>query len=198
MKRRCLKCATWSIVGVFALTAILNLCVVFAGRSRVYTDIERVPKRNVAVVLGTDLIRRDGSTNVHFLYRVDSAARVYLAGKANTLLVSGSKNNKGFNEVLGMQRALLARGIPAQAILLDFEGSRTFESARRGHETFHLQKVLIITDDFHAARSIFLFHHFGIDAVAFCSGTEPLGYWYARYRIREYFARVKAVMDTIF
>jgi SanA protein len=130
MKRLRLKYAAGAVVSTFALMALMNLYIVLSTTHRIYTDIESLPKRKVGLVLGTDLMRPDGSTNLHFLNRVDSAALVYLSGKANSLLISGSTNNQGFNEVLGMQRALLAKGIPARAMLLDFDGNRTFESAR--------------------------------------------------------------------
>lgn len=150
------------------------------------------------MVLGTDLLRTDGSTNVHFLNRTDAAAKVYASGKIKSLIISGSKNNKGFNEVLGMERVLVSKGVPEKAMTLDFEGVRTLESVRHARQIFHLQKVLIITDDFHAPRSIFLCRHYGLDAVAFVSGKEPMDIWYYRHRLREFFARVKAVIDTCF
>jgi SanA protein len=198
LKRKFLKYVILACLLFIAITAGINLYVVESTKSSIFARIEQLPGGRVGLLLGTDFLRRDGSTNLHFLNRVDSAAKVYASGKVKTLIISGSKNNKGFNEVLGMQKALESRGVPKETMILDFEGNRTLESVRHASQDFHLQKVLIITDDFHASRSIFLCRHFGIDAAAFSSGKEPLDHWYFQHRLREYFARVKAVIDTIF
>ncbi|HEY3863873.1 MAG TPA: ElyC/SanA/YdcF family protein [Verrucomicrobiae bacterium] len=176
----------------------INLYIIESAKSRIFTRIEQLPGGQVGLLLGTDLMRSDGSTNMHFLNRVDSAAKACLAGRVKLLIVSGSTNNKGFNEVLGMQKALEARGVPKEIMRLDFKGDRTLESARHARRGFHLTNVLIITDGFHAPRSIFLCRHFGMDATAYYSGNESRDHWYYRHRLREYFARVKAVMDIIF
>jgi SanA protein len=203
MPPRALKQRVWKFLigGVFAFFTItlgINLYIIGTTKSSIFTSIEQLPRTEFALLLGTDLLRADGSTNVHFVNRTDSAARVYAAGKARSLIVSGSKDNKGFNEVLGMEQALISKGVPEKALILDFEGVRTIESARHASQTFHLQKVLIITDGFHAPRSIFLCRSFSLDAVAFVSGNEPVNIWYYKHRLREYFARVKAVIDTSF
>jgi len=198
-----LKAKIWkflirAVFGFLTITFGINFYIIVSTKSSVFTRIEQLPSREVGLVLGTDLLRTDGSTNVHFLNRTDAAAKVYASGKIKSLIISGSKNNKGFNEVLGMERVLVSKGVPEKAMTLDFEGVRTLESVRHARQIFHLQKVLIITDDFHAPRSIFLCRHYGLDAVAFVSGKEPMDIWYYRHRLREFFARVKAVIDTCF
>jgi SanA protein len=80
---------------------------------------------------------------------------------------------------------------------LDFEGARTWDTLRRAREVYHLQHVLVITDAFHASRAIFLCQHFGIEAIAYCPGHDPLGYWSVRSNVREYLARIKSVLDAL-
>jgi SanA protein len=203
LRPRILKAKIWKYLirgslGFFVITLAMNLYIVQSTQSSIFTRIEQLPSGEIGLVLGTDFLRSDGSTNVHFLNRTAAAAKLYASGKVKSLIISGNKDNKGFNEVLGMKKVLLFEGVPEKAMTLDFEGVRTLESARHARQTFHLQKVLIITDDFHAPRSIFLCRHFGIDTVAFVSGKEPMDIWYFKHRLREYFARVKAVIDTCF
>ena len=160
-------------------------------------QISQVPQREFGLVLGTDLLRFNGLTNLHFLNRTANAAEIYLAGKASRLLISGNKNDRGFNEVAGMETELRAKGVPPEVLVLDFEGNTTWESARRAKDVYHLQKIIIITDAFHAPRSIFLCRHFGIDAVAYCPDKEPFGFWFMRYHVREWLARVKAFCEVV-
>jgi SanA protein len=171
--------------------------MILSSKNCVFDRIVDLPQREIELVLGTEPVRPDGSVNQHFLNRTDAAAKVFLAGKATNVLISGNKNNRGFNEVLEMQDRILAKGVPESAIKLDFDGNRTFESVRRATEIYHLKKIILITDSFHAPRSIFLCKHFGIDAIAYCPGRDPFGYWPVRYSVKEYFARLKAVFDVI-
>ena len=183
---------------IFFGTLAINLFMVGSTHASIFNRIDKLPDSDAAILMGTDLVRSDGSTNVHFINRTDAAAKLFLAGKVKRLLISGNPNNKKFNEVLEMQKVLLDRGIPENAIALDSGGIRTWETARRANRVYHIQNAIIVTDNFHAYRSLFLCRHFGIEAVAFCSVEEPANYWFWRHRIREYFARVKAVWDIAF
>jgi len=82
-------------------------------------------------------------------------------------------------------------------MVLDFDGDSTWKSVRDAREIYHLQKIIVVTDAFHAPRSVFLCRHFGIDAVAFCCGEEPFGLWSLRYHAREWLARVKAAFQVL-
>jgi len=182
---------------LFTVVSGVNLYIIFSTRNCIVNQIANLPQTEFALVLGTEPVRPDGSTNLHFLKRTDAAAKIYLAGKAKSLLISGSKNNRGFNEVLEMKKQILADGVPESSLELDFDGTRTWESIRRSAEVYHLKKIIVITDAFHAPRAIYLCKHFGIDAIAYCPPKDPFGYWSVRYSVKEYFARAKAVLDIL-
>ena len=195
--KKCLRISL--IVGgmLFATTLVINLYIICSTKNRVFYQISDLPQRDVELVLGTEPVRPDGSTNLHFLKRTDAAVKIYLAGKAKTLLISGSKNNRGFNEVLEMKNRIVTNGVPESVLQLDFDGNRTWESVRRAKEVYHLQKIIVVTDAFHAPRALFLCRHFGIDAVVYCPEKDPFGYWAVRYQVKEYFARLIAVFDIL-
>ncbi|HSY18664.1 MAG TPA: ElyC/SanA/YdcF family protein [Candidatus Acidoferrales bacterium] len=182
---------------LLAMTAAINLYIIRSTRNQICSEIRSLPQREFALLLGTEPVRPDGTTNLHFLNRTDAAARIYQAEKVTALLISGSKNNRGFNEVLEMKNRIVTNGVPESALQLDFEGSRTWESVRRARDVYHLQKIIVVTDAFHAPRALFLCRHFGIEAVAYCPGKVPFGYWSVRYQVKEYFARLIAVFDIL-
>jgi len=189
------KWVLWTAVGLLAGMVGINGFILVTTKSCLYRDVQQLPARENGLLLGTDALRRDGTTNVHFVNRVNSAVLVLKLGKIKHLIISGDRNNRGFNEVQGMQRELIAHGVSKDVLTLDFEGFRTWESARRAREVYHLNRIVVITDEVHAPRSVFLCRHFGMDAVAFCGRSEPNSWWAWRYRFRECLARVKAVMD---
>jgi vancomycin permeability regulator SanA len=96
-----------------------------------------------------------------------------------------------------MKNRILAKNVPASALLLDFDGTKTFDSILHARQVYHLGKLIVITNAFHAPRALYFCRHFGIDAVAYCPDKETFGIWCVRYQVREYFARLKAVWDVL-
>jgi SanA protein len=188
--------------------AVLSLCVVapFAVwlvnewithrvAVRVFASVATVPARDVALVLGTSAHTAGGYRNPHFDHRMDAAAALYHAGKIRHLILSGDNHIKAYDEPSDMRAALLERGIPDTAMTLDYAGFRTLDSVARAKAVFLQPRITIISDDFHVARALFLAEAYGVDAIAFTS--RPVPELYARKTIwREYFARVKAVLDV--
>ena len=78
---------------------------------------------------------------------------------------------------------------------LDYAGFRTLDSVVRAKKVFGQSQVTLITDDFHAARSVFLARRQGLEAVAYCS-EKVATRRSARSRVREIGARVKAALDV--
>jgi SanA protein len=173
-------------VVIFMTTSGINLFIIYSARNYIFERIEALPAQQFELVLGTEPIQPDGSINLHFLNRTKAAAKVYQAGKAKEVLISGNKNNRGFNEVLEMKNKMLAENIPISALVLDFDGTRTFESIRRAKTVYHLQKVILITNAFHAPRALYYCRHFKIDAVAYYPDKDLFGFWSVRYHVREY------------
>ncbi len=152
---------------------------------RVITSANRLPFNEVGLVLGTSKFSSDGvSSNPFFEGRLNTAARLYHAGKVHHLLVSGDNGRKNYDEPTWMRDALIARGVPKEAITLDYAGFRTLDSMARAKEVFGLTSFTIITDDFHQPRAVFLARSRGLDGVGFPSDHVPW-IWSKKTRIRE-------------
>lgn len=194
-----LKLHRWKIVvflAVFIVSTmiLLNLWVFYSVNKSVFHQIDQLPENEVALVLGTSPYVTGGYINLHFKARMEAAAYLYKKGKVKHLLVSGDNGTKYYDEPTAMKEALIELGVPETAVTLDYAGFRTLDSVVRAKEIFSLTKLTIITDEFHIHRSLFLAKHFGIDAVGFCSKKVPFKLSPNAY-IREYFARIKAVLD---
>ncbi|HKX32219.1 MAG TPA: ElyC/SanA/YdcF family protein [Blastocatellia bacterium] len=180
------------------LTVLFNLWIVGSTRSLVTSRIEELPANEIGLLLGAKPRFRT-RPSAYFRGRIEAAARLYHSGKIKHLLVSGSGDNDGFNEPEEMKQELLSRGVPESALTLDHSSQRTLDSIVRAREVFGLTRVTIITDDFHTYRALFLGRHYGLNAVAYASiagSVRPLSFnTSAKTAIREWFARVKAVLD---
>lgn len=176
------------------LVAAINIWMVFSTREAVYTEIGTVPARKVALVLGTSHRTQNGGPNPYFEKRIQTAADLYRSGKVLHFILSGDNSTQYYNEPLEMKKALSSRGVPESAITLDYAGLRTLDSIVRSKEVFGQDRIIIITQPFHCYRALFISNYYDIDAVAMVA-EEPEFDKSRNVRIREYFARTKAVLD---
>ncbi len=179
---------------VFLFFLIANIWVVKSTESRVFKDSDQLRDHRVALVLGTSHKVVGGGANPFFDHRMDRAAELFKLGKIDHFILSGDNRTKYYNEPLEMRKALVARGVPASAITLDYAGLRTLDSVVRSKEIFGQDKILIITQPFHSYRALFICDYYGIDAVAM-GAEEPELESVNKVRTREFFARAKAVLD---
>jgi SanA protein len=94
-----------------------------------------------------------------------------------------------------MRDALVAKGVPVGAMTLDYAGFRTLDTVVRASDVFGLRRCIFVTDDFHLSRTLYLAEHYGLDAIGY--ETKPLAWGVSsKTRLREYLARVKAVLDV--
>lgn len=178
------------------LVGIANWSVISVGnRSRVSYEA-LLPQGATGVVLGTSpRSSRGGGPSPFFEGRIETAARLYHAGRVAHLLLSGDNRTPEYNEPAAMKDALRRRGVPESALTLDPGGFRTLESVLRAQTVFGLTKPVLITDDFHLPRALFLSTATGLGAVGFASPPVPLRKSF-RARIREWFSRVLAVKEV--
>ena len=165
-----------------------------AAAGRIFRSVEAVPQNDVAVVLGTGKLTARGYPNLHFNQRIAAAAALYRAGKVRHLLVSGDNHIKTYDEPTDMRDALVAAGVPTNAITCDYAGFRTLDSVVRAQSVFGLTNFTIVTEEFHCPRALWIARQRGLDAVAFAA--PDLGArWSARVKAREVLARAWCALD---
>ncbi len=182
------------LVATVGFVTFANLHIVRANRDRLHTRVADIPMRDTGLVLGANRTLRDGRPNLFFTKRMDAAAALYHAGKVRRLLVSGDNGRADYDEPTMMKEALLARGVPAEAIVCDYAGFRTLDSVVRAREVFGLTDCTIITQRFHNTRALEVARAHGIDAVGFCADDVVLRHS-LRTKAREVVSRTLAVLD---
>ena len=181
---------------IFVIVVLfIDIYVSDSAKGRIYSSVNNVPKRGVALVLGTAKYVRRGKINYFYKYRIDAAVKLYKAGKVRAILVSGDNATKYYNEPARMKRDLIQRGIPSDKIYMDFAGFRTLDSILRAKEVFGLKKYIIVSQKFHLQRALFIAQKSGADAIGFVAKDVPRTVAAFRMRMREYAARVKAFLD---
>lgn len=163
----------------------------------IYSDINQVPKRKIALVLGTSkYIRQGGQSNynAYYAYRVQAAAKLYQAGKIDGILVSGDNSTKFYDEPSQMTQDLINLGVPSQYINQDYAGFRTLDSIVRANKVFGLEDYTIISQKFHCQRALYIAQSKGQNPIAF-SASKVQSFAGIKTRLREVLARFKAFLD---
>ncbi len=119
---------------------------------------------------------------------------LYHAGKIQNIVISGDNSQKDYNEPQDMMDALVAAGIPANRIYLDFAGFRTFDSVFRMNVIFGQSSFTIISQEFHNLRAIYIARALGLNASGY-NAKDVDAYNGFKTQVREKFARVKVLLD---
>jgi vancomycin permeability regulator SanA len=127
-------------------------------------ETENTPISKVAIVFGAGLYRNGSPTPV-LRDRITTAAELYQAGKVEKLLMSGDNNSRGHNEPQAMKDYALGLGIPAQDIIQDFAGQRTYDTCYRARDIFHINSAILVTQAFHLPRALYTCNMLGVSAV---------------------------------
>ena len=189
------------VVVCLALMLICNQIVVNNAKRKVFSDIDSIKYNKVGLLLGTTpQARFDRITNYFFIYRIDAAEQLYKAGKIEQILISGDENSlDDVNETECMRDSLVARGVPASAIILDGKGYRTICSVINANKVYGLKSFTVISQKFHNERAIYQAEHLGLDIenIQAYNAEMPKSRRAFLTTIREYFARVKMFWDLL-
>ena len=129
--------------------------------------------------------------------RLDAAVKLYHAGAAPKVLVSGDHGRKDYNEVSVMRKYLIDRGVPSEDVFMDHAGFSTYETMYRASDVFGVRKALVVTQEYHLYRALYDASAFGIEA----EGAMATGHVFASqaiWNMREAAARVKDFIWCIF
>ncbi len=190
------KALIWSPLIVVMFTMVLfgiDRWISYQAQDQIYTEIEQVDDFDVAVVLGTSKYLGK-ILNEYYAHRIETAIELYNKSKVANFLLSGDNAHRSYNEPWTMKRDLLNAGVAEEHIYLDYAGFRTLDSVVRAKEIFDTDNFLIITQKFHCERALFIAKSHDINArcIAVSGPTHHSG---MKVRIREVFARAKAILD---
>jgi len=200
MRKRIFK-GIWRIIktaGALSLLGVLlpRLITSMYAWNRIYQAVEEAPAERVAIVFGAGL-RRDGTPTAILRDRVETAASLYLNGKAEKLLMSGDNRYLDYNEPEAMRQYAISLGVPNEDVILDYAGRRTYDTCYRAKTIFGVERALLVTQRFHLPRALFLCNALGLKA----SGVEAnnRNYWNTSliiWNFREQLATVGAFLDV--
>ena len=175
---------------------LLDRYISYTSDRNIYTEIKELPQKKAALLLGTAKYVAKGKKNYFYVYRIRAAVALWKAGKVKAIVVSGDNETKYYNETARMQKDLIKAGVPKEYIALDYAGFRTLDSVVRAEAVFDLEDYIIISQQFHLERALFIAKAKGQKVIGFAAkdiaGTKAAN----KMMAREYLARIKAFLDV--
>lgn len=165
-----------------------------ASEGKLFTDAQNVPKRDAALLLGTSP-KVGAQPNFFYAERIKATTALWRLGKVRGILISGDNSKPSYNEPDHMKKDLIAAGVPEEFITCDYAGLRTLDSVVRASKVFGLTSVVIVSQEEHLERALYLASDKGLDAVGLVATDAPK-WWQVRQHVREALARVKAMIDV--
>jgi vancomycin permeability regulator SanA len=148
------------------------------------------------LVLGAG-VREDGTPSLMLNERLELGIALYQSGASQKLLMSGDHGRKDYDEVNTMKGYALSQGITSEDVFMDHAGFSTYESIYRAKEIFQAKKIIIVSQEYHLYRALYIADKFGIEAYGVAAkGEEYQGQTYREFR--EILARNKDFLSVIF
>lgn len=184
-----------SAVIVFIALFLIHQRVVSAGNYKIFSPEDEIARRQVGLVLGARVFP-SGQLSRMLADRVDAGIALYKRGVVEKLLMSGDNRHENYNEVTAMRNYAIEHGVPSDDVVRDFAGFRTYDSIYRAKELWGLDEMIIISQNFHLSRALYIADKLDINAV----GVHAVDNKYrslAHSERREIAARVVAWFDVL-
>lgn len=128
--------------------------------------------------------------------RLTVGVQLYNMEAAPKILMSGDHGQADYDEVNAMKQFAIDSGVPSEDIFMDHAGFSTYESMYRAKEIFEADKVIIVTQEYHLYRSVYIAEQLGIEAYGVPSDLQN----YIKqdyYDFREVLARDKDFIQAM-
>ena len=122
--------------------------------------------------------------------RLLTGIAAYQAGASNRLLMSGDHGQDDYDEVNAMKTYTLEQGIPSENIFMDHAGFSTYESVYRARDIFQVKTVLIVTQEYHLYRALYIARALGLNAYGVAADRSSYS-GIVGFEAREILARFK-------
>lgn len=148
------------------------------------------------LVLGCKVLQ-GGTPSAMLRDRLEMGVELYEQKAAPKMLMSGDHGREDYNEVGTMKSYAIAANVPSQDVFMDHAGFSTYESLYRAKAVFGAKKIIIVTQQYHLYRALYIAGKLGLDAYGVAAEDHP----YAGQTMREgreVLARVKDFGFSIF
>lgn len=190
-------CLCMGILGMTSVT-VINAIVKGSVKDQILTMEAAAQLTDVdcILVLGCG-VRADGTPSDMLHDRLRRGVELFEVNAAPKLLMSGDHGRVGYDEVDAMKTFAVEAGVASDDVFMDHAGFSTYESMYRAKEIFQAKKIIIVTQEYHLYRAIYIAESLGMEAYGV--SADYRGYSGQSQRdLREVLARVKDFGTSLF
>ena len=186
-------------LGLLGIAALLGVNAYVKG-----SVAERIlPAEEAAVLSDMDcvlvlgcFVHENGVPSDMLADRLRRGVELYESGTAPKLLMSGDHGRSDYDEVDAMKQYAVDAGIASENVFMDHAGFSTYESLYRARDVFAVKRLVIVTQEYHLYRALYIAEQLGLEAYGVASDYHS--YMGQSYRdIREILARNKDFVGCI-
>lgn len=188
--------STTIVILLVLLVFAINFYIKQSTKNKILTEKEysKIKDIDCIIVLGAGVWGDRPSPMLKD--RLDKAITLYEKGIAPKIIMSGDHGKEDYDEVNIMKDYAIEKGIPSEDIFMDHAGFSTYDSIYRAKEIFGAKKIVIVTQEYHLYRALYISKSLGVQAYGVMA--EPKKYGGQFYRdIREVLARNKDFIKCI-
>lgn len=176
----------------------IDLAVRSAAKDNILTAQEASQLTDVDCILVLGCGVRDDGTPSHMLEdRLRRSMELYELGASQKLLMTGDHGQTDYDEVNTMKAFAVDGGAAAEDVFMDHAGFSTYESIYRAKEIFQAEKIIIVSQEYHLYRAIYIARQLGLEAYGVSADYRNYS-GQAMRDVREVLARVKDFGACIF
>lgn len=188
------------MLGVLGVGAVLgiNSHVIQSTEAQILTteDAALLEDVDCIIVLGCK-VKSDGEPSDMLEDRLRRGVELFQAGAAPKLLMSGDHGTMTYNEVQSMKQYAMDHDIASSDIFMDHAGFSTYESIYRALDIFQADKIIIVSQEYHLYRALYIANALGIEAYGVHADYRNYA-GQSGYDLREILARNKDFLTSIF
>lgn len=182
-----------SIVGILTV----NFYVVLITKSRIISIDEAKDLTDVDCILVLGAGVYGDKPRPMLEDRILTGIELYNNGIAKKIIMSGDHGQEDYDEVNVMKNYAIDEGINSSDIFMDHAGFSTYDSIYRLKEIFEVDKVVIVTQEYHLYRALYIAKELEIDAYGVSANLRDYPGQFKR-EVREILARDKDLVKVIF
>jgi len=193
--KKIVKYLIFLIIVIVVIIVSVNIYVISITKSRIkkqdeldYNDIDCI------IVLGAGVRGENPSPMLED--RLLTSVDLYNNNISNKIIVTGDHGQINYDEVNVMKDYLIEKEIPSEDIFMDHAGFSTYDSIYRAKEIFQAQKIVIVTQQYHLYRALYIARELDIEAYGIIANRREYMFQIKR-DIRELVARVKDYIKCI-
>lgn len=183
------------LIGIIII-CILSLYVKLSTKNQILEldELKEIENVDCILILGAGVNKSKPSPMLE--ERLIKGIELYKEGISPKIIMSGDHGKKDYNEVGVMKTYGIEEGIPSENIFMDHAGFSTYDSIYRAKEIFSAKKIIIVTQEYHLYRSLYIANALGLEAYGYSSSINKHEGQIKR-EIREILARNKDIIKSI-